>query len=145
MSAILAAQFTNADLAMVLTILVLLVVLVFLALAEMGLSRMTKPRAASLADQGTKSGRALKRLVDEPERWVNSVLLSVNICQTVQTALTAVVAGRLFGGWGVVVGIVLVSAVAVDATLRSGRRRAAVAALVAGLVAAAIVIQTGEP
>jgi D-xylose transport system permease protein len=45
----------------------------------------------------------------------------------------------------VVVGVVLVSAVAVDAALRSGRRRAAVAALVTGLVVAALVIQTGQP
>jgi D-xylose transport system permease protein len=45
----------------------------------------------------------------------------------------------------VVVGIVLVAAVAVDASLRSGRRRAALAALVAGLILAAIVIQTGQP
>jgi D-xylose transport system permease protein len=45
----------------------------------------------------------------------------------------------------VVVGVVLVSAVAVDAALRSGRRRAAVAALVVGLVVAAVVIQTGQP
>ncbi len=45
----------------------------------------------------------------------------------------------------VVVGVVLVAAVAVDAALRSGRRRAAVGALVAGLIVAAIVIQTGQP
>jgi ABC-type xylose transport system permease subunit len=46
---------------------------------------------------------------------------------------------------GVVVGVVLVGAVGVDAAVRSGRRRAAVAALVAGLIAAAVVIQTGQP
>jgi D-xylose transport system permease protein len=45
----------------------------------------------------------------------------------------------------VVVGIVLVAAVAVDASLRSGRRRAAGAALVIGLILAAIIIQTGQP
>jgi D-xylose transport system permease protein len=45
----------------------------------------------------------------------------------------------------VVVGIVLVAAVAVDASLRSGRRRAALASLTAGLIAAAVVIQTGQP
>ncbi len=45
----------------------------------------------------------------------------------------------------VVVGVVLVAAVAIDAALRSGRRRAAVAALVAGLVVTALVIQTGQP
>jgi hypothetical protein len=45
----------------------------------------------------------------------------------------------------VVVGVVLVAAVAVDAALRSGRRRYAVGALVVGLAVAAIVIQTGQP
>jgi D-xylose transport system permease protein len=45
----------------------------------------------------------------------------------------------------VVVGVVLVAAVAVDAALRSGRKRAAVAALAVGLVVAAVVIQTGQP
>lgn len=45
----------------------------------------------------------------------------------------------------VVVGVVLVAAVAVDAALRSGRRPAALAALLGGLAIVAIVIQTGEP
>lgn len=101
-----AVTLSTLDWLMIIAIFVLLLVLVFLAVAEMGLSRMSKPRAASLAEQ-SKSGKALKRLVDEPERWVNSVLLSVNICQTVQTSLTAVVAGSLFGAWGVFVGVVL--------------------------------------
>jgi D-xylose transport system permease protein len=45
----------------------------------------------------------------------------------------------------VVVGVVLVAAVAIDAALRAGRRRAALAALVIGLVVSALVIQTGQP
>lgn len=102
-----AVTVSSVDLLMLVAIFVLLVVLVFLAVAEMGLSRMSKPRATSLAEQGTKSGRSLKRLVDEPERWVNAVLLTVNTCQTVQSSLTAIVFGRMFGGWGVVVGVVL--------------------------------------
>jgi putative hemolysin len=102
-----ATSVTNLDILMLVAILVLLIALIFLAVAEMGLSRMSKPRAASLADQGSKSGKALKRLVDEPERWVNSVLLTVNTCQTVQTTLTAIVAGRIFGGWAVAIGVVL--------------------------------------
>ena len=44
----------------------------------------------------------------------------------------------------IVVGIVLVTAVAIDSTLRLGRRKAALAALVVGLVVAAIIIQTGR-
>jgi D-xylose transport system permease protein len=44
----------------------------------------------------------------------------------------------------IVVGVVLVTAVAIDSLLRRGSRRAALASLVAGLVVAAIVIQTGR-
>ena len=102
-----ANQFTNVDALMLVVIFLLLVVLIFAAVAEMSLSRMTKPRASSLADKGLKSGKALKRLVEHPEIWVNPLLLTVNICQTVQTTLTALVAGRLFGPAGVVVGVVL--------------------------------------
>ena len=85
----------------------LLLLLVFFAVAEMGLSRMSKPKAQALADSGTKGGAALLELVTHPERWVNPLLLSVNISQTVQATLTGVVAGRLFGAAGVVIGVVL--------------------------------------
>jgi len=102
-----AGQFTNIDLLMVAVILVLLIVLIFASVAEMSLSRMSKPRSTSLADKGLKSGKALKRLVHHPEHWVNPLLLTVNICQTVQTTLTALVAGHLFGPPGVVIGVVL--------------------------------------
>ena len=106
-AALIAGEFTNLDLLMVIVIVLMLIVLIFAAVAEMSLSRMTKPRASSLADKGMKSGKALKRLVEHPERWVNPLLLTVNICQTVQTTLTALVAGRLFGTIGVIVGVVL--------------------------------------
>jgi CBS domain containing-hemolysin-like protein len=102
-----ANQLNNVDLLMFVTIGVLLVILIFLSVAEMGLSRVSRPRASSLADKGLKSGKALKRLVDEPERWVNPLLLTVNVCQTVQATLTGIVAARLFGTWGVVVGVLL--------------------------------------
>lgn len=44
----------------------------------------------------------------------------------------------------IVVGVVLVTAVAIDSALRSGRRTVALGALIAGLVVSAIVIQTGR-
>ena len=102
-----AAELTNLDVLMLVIIFVLLLVLVFLSVAEMGLSRMTKPKAQSLADRGEKSGKALVRLVSDPERWVNPLLLTVNICQTVQATLTGIVAASLFGAAGVIVGVVL--------------------------------------
>jgi len=103
--ALVAAAPTGGDWGMLTAILLLLVILIFLAAAEMGLSKMTKPKAAAMADQGLKSGRALSRLVEDPARWVNPILLTVNVCQTVQATLTGVVAGRLFGAAGVVIGI----------------------------------------
>jgi CBS domain containing-hemolysin-like protein len=99
--------FDNVDLLMLVTILLLLLVLIFTSVAEMALSRITKPKAASLADQGFKSGKALKKLVGAPERWVNPVLLTVNVCQTVQATLTGILAARLFGTVGVVIGVAL--------------------------------------
>lgn len=102
-----AAGATTADYWMLVAIFVLLVALIFLAVAEMGLSRISRHKATSMAEKGSKSGRALLRLVEEPERWVNSLLLTVNIFQTVQATLTGIVAGRLFGAGGVVVGVVL--------------------------------------
>jgi CBS domain containing-hemolysin-like protein len=85
----------------------LLVVLVFLALAEMSMSQMTKPRAAALAEKGVKSGKALVRLADQPTMWVNPLLLTVNVCQTVQATLMGIVSGRLFGPAGVAIGVAI--------------------------------------
>jgi len=102
-----ANQFTPTDAWLIVVVLVLLVVLAFLAVAEMGLSRMTKPKAASLADGGGRSAVALLKLVSEPERWINPLLLTVNICQIVQATLTGYVAGRVFGAAGLVVGVIL--------------------------------------
>ena len=98
---------TTADVWMLVAIGVLLLVLVFLSIAEMGLSRMSKPKAQALADTGARGGAALLSLVSHPERWVNPLLLAVNVSQTIQATLTGVVSGRLFGAPGVAVGVVL--------------------------------------
>jgi D-xylose transport system permease protein len=44
----------------------------------------------------------------------------------------------------IVVGVVLVTAVAIDSSLRTGRRRLALGALIVGLIVAGIIIQTGR-
>ena len=85
----------------------ILVALIFLSLAEMSLSQLTKPLAAALAEKGAKSGKALVRLAAEPTMWVNPLLLTVNVCQTVQATLMGIVAGRLFGPAGVAIGVVI--------------------------------------
>lgn len=103
----LAAQITTADVWMLVAIFLLLLALIFLALAEMSLSQMTRPRANALAESGSRAGRALAMMAENPTMWVNPLLLTVNVFQTVQATLTGIVAGRLFGPTGVVVGVVL--------------------------------------
>ena len=98
---------TAIDYWMLAAIGLILVVLIFLSLAEMSLSQMTKPRAAALAEKGAKSGKALVRLAAEPTLWVNPLLLTVNVCQTVQATLMGIVSGRLFGPAGVAIGVVI--------------------------------------
>ena len=138
-----ASSFTTADVWMLVGILLLLLFLIFLSVAEMGLSRISKPKAQALADTGARGGQALLHLVSHPERWVNPVLLAVNVSQTVQATLTGVVAGRLFGATGVAVGVVLnvivffVLAEAVPKTYavqHSERAALATSRLTAGLV-----------
>ncbi len=83
---------TNSDVWILVVICILLISLTFLSLAEMSLSRITKQKAQALVDQQAKSARLILKLAEEPTRWVNPLLLTVNIFQTVQATLTGVVA-----------------------------------------------------
>lgn len=103
----LAVTFTSADGWILVAIGMLLVILTLLALAEMSLSRITKQKAEALLAQGHKRGALLVKLASDPTRWVNPLLLTVNILQTIQATLTGVVSNRLFGAPGVVVGVLL--------------------------------------
>ena len=107
MSAVIAVTFTSADGWILVAIGVLLVTLTLLALAEMSLSRITKQKAEALQSEGHKRGGLLVRLASDPTRWVNPLLLTVNILQTIQATLTGVVSNRLFGAPGVVIGVLL--------------------------------------
>jgi len=98
---------TSGDIWMLVVIVFMLIGLIFLSLAEMSLSRITKQKAQALVDQNAKSAKLILKLAAEPTRWVNPLLLTVNIFQTVQATLTGVVAGRLFGAAGVLIGVTL--------------------------------------
>lgn len=106
-SAMFSVSFTSADGWILIAIGVLLVILTLLALAEMSLSRITKQKAEALQAEGHKRGGLLVRLASDPTRWVNPLLLTVNILQTIQATLTGVVSNRLFGAPGVVIGVLL--------------------------------------
>jgi CBS domain containing-hemolysin-like protein len=104
----LAAQITGADVGMLIAIGVLLLILIFFAVAETSLNRISVVKANALAenDPGPRTD-ALVRLVTHPERFINPVLVTVTFCQTGQAFLTSLVAARLFGTAGVIVGFVL--------------------------------------
>jgi len=97
----------GTELAGLVTIVVLLVLQAILAVAETSLTRTSRVRAISLQEEGKRGARLLARLVDHPERFLNPVLLAVNICQTVSAILVGLLAADLFGAVGVVVGAVI--------------------------------------
>jgi putative hemolysin len=94
---------TTTDVALIIVIVVLFVMSMFLALAETALTRMTRSKAQSLADDGRAGGVHLLRLVAHPERFLNPVLLVVLVCQLVQASLIGILADQWFGGWGVAI------------------------------------------
>jgi CBS domain containing-hemolysin-like protein len=106
-SPILAASLGGAELGMLATVAVLLLLLAFLALAETSINRISIVKAQALAAEGRRGGEALLDLVREPEKFLNPVILAVNAAATVQAVLTGIVADRLFGPVGVIIGTVL--------------------------------------
>ena len=103
-----AGEFTTTDLWMLIAIFLLIAILGFLAMAETALSRISRVKAQAMADSsGTRGTRALARLASHPERFINSLLVTVTICQTAQAFLTSILADRLFGTVGVIVAFAL--------------------------------------
>jgi putative hemolysin len=103
--AVVYAELTGADVGILIAIGVLLVISLFLALAETALTRISRAKAAALVEEDRAGAVQLLHLVEHPESFLNPVLLVVLVAQLVQSALTGVVADRLFGPWGVAVAV----------------------------------------
>ena len=97
----------SIELAMLLVIIFLTFTAALLALAETSITRMTRSRAVALAQSQPRGGARVLRIVENLERDLNSIYLSVNIVQTIQAALVGVLAAGLFGAAGVAVGILV--------------------------------------
>jgi CBS domain containing-hemolysin-like protein len=96
-----AGTFGATEWALLGVVILLLVCAAVLALAETGLTRTSRAKAKALADGGHRGGRALQRLVEDPEGFLAPVLLLVLICQLVAATLVGVMAAHLLGAWGV--------------------------------------------
>ena len=101
-----ASGFHVEDAILVLVIALLLAASGVLAMAETSLVRMNRIKAKSLVDEKKRGARQLARLVENPANFLNPILLLVLICQLVSATLVGIVAEHLFGGLGVVFGIV---------------------------------------
>ena len=78
-----------------------------LAAAETALTRMTKIRAASLADADRRGALAVVRIVETPERFISPLLLIVLFSHLSMSTIVGLLIEPVFGAWGVVVAIVL--------------------------------------
>jgi len=96
-----ATTFGPEDAVLSVVVVVLLVASGVLALAETALVRMSRAKAKSLADEGKRGARVLVRLTEDPQGFLNPVLLLVLICQLVVATLVGILAVRWFGAWGV--------------------------------------------
>ena len=100
------AGFHAEDAVLIIVIAALLAASGVLAMAETSLVRMTKIKAKSLVDENKRGARTLAKLVESPANFLNPILLLVLICQLISATLVGIVAEHLFGGLGVVLGIV---------------------------------------
>jgi len=92
---------TTTDGLLIGVVLLLVVFSALLAIAETSMTRITKIKAMTLAEEKRRGAGVLTSLLDHPERFLNTILLSVLIVQTVQTSLATIVGVNLFGRvWG---------------------------------------------
>jgi CBS domain containing-hemolysin-like protein len=98
------AGFHTEDVVLIIVIVVLLAASGLLALAETSLVRMNRIKAKALVDEKRRGARQLARLIAEPAKFLNPILLLVLICQLVSATLVGVVAAHVLGGIGVLVG-----------------------------------------
>ncbi len=100
------SSLTTSDYWLIAVILVLIFFSGLLALAETGLTRTSKHRALALQEEGRRGASRLVKLVENPQKFLTPVLLLVLICQLVSATLVGVVAGHIFGPWGIAIATV---------------------------------------
>src|SRR5437764_892440 len=106
---------SGADWALVAAVLGLFVVSAALALAETAFTKVSRIRALALEDEGRRHAARLARMLEEPARTLNSLLLVILVCQFTAATLVGVLLEQLGAIWvlvGTVVEVVLFFVVA---------------------------------
>ncbi len=105
------ASFGGAQIFMLIVVLLLVVVAGFLAMSETALTRMSKIRAGSLAEDGRRGAKTLLSLIEEPEKFLSPLLLLLLASHLAMSTLVGLLVEPIFGGIGVLVAVVLEIAV----------------------------------
>jgi putative hemolysin len=98
---------TTSDWISLAVVVVLFLFATFLALCETAFTRMSRIRALALAEEGSRGGARLARLLERPEQTLNSLLFLVLICNLVSATLLGIILDDALGAAGVVVGLVI--------------------------------------
>ncbi|MGH9017345.1 MAG: CNNM domain-containing protein, partial [Acidimicrobiales bacterium] len=97
-----AGRFRSTDWILIAAVVVLLLASAALALAETSLVRMSRTKAMALVEERRRGAASLLRLVQDPEGFLNPVLLLVLVSQLVTATLVGILADSWFGAVGVV-------------------------------------------
>lgn len=105
------ASFGTGQVVQILFVLFLVVFSGLLAAAETALTRMTKIRASSLAEDDRRGAKAVVRIVEAPEKFISPLLLIVLFSHLTMSTIVGLLVEPVFGAWGVIVAIALELAV----------------------------------
>ena len=95
------AAASPSDVVLVVVVVVLLIASGLLAMAETGLVRTSRAKALSLEEEGRRGAKVLVRLTQDPQGFLNPVLLLILVTQLVVATLVGILAVHWFGAWGV--------------------------------------------
>jgi CBS domain containing-hemolysin-like protein len=98
---------SGSDCAVLAVVVVLLVASILLALTEMAFSRMNRVRALALTEEGRRGADKLAKMLERPERTINSLLLLVLVTQLTSAYLLGILLDRQLGTLGIVLGLVI--------------------------------------
>jgi putative hemolysin len=131
---------TGGALTVIIVVIVVLVILAgFFAMAETALTRISRVKAVTFAEEGKRGAKQLLKVVALPERYLNPILLLVLICHTLLATLVGAITGPL-GAVGIGVGY-LIELVVIFVLAESGPKTYAVQhAEKAALITAPVVV-----
>ena len=102
---------TSTDVATLAAIIALLGIAAVLAAAEVGITRVSRVRALTLAEEGRKRATYLLRIVENPARYLNVVLLLTLVCHVTGTTLATAFAIRKGESFGEIIATVVMTIV----------------------------------